>query len=446
MHGSNTRKEKRMSEEVKILSLKAENVKRIEAVEISFNDTGLTTIGGNNGQGKTSALDSIIWALGGDRYKPSNYLHDGADKVNIRLELANGIIVERTGKNGTLKVTGGDGRQSLLDSFYGALTLDLPKFIGATETEKTKLLLAAFPELASKLQSLDVKIAELYDQRTITGRDQLQKQKYADELLWHEDAPDKPLSGAEMTDKLKAALGVNARNDEIRRNAAKYADDVRRKIEEVKSAEDRVGELKKMLADAERSLRQKMLEQQTAESAYKEATAKTESLVDTDTSEIEKEMEQIDIINSKVRDNQNKLMAKEQAQKLGEDYNSLTAEIEELRQKRIDILRESNMPLEGISIDEEGRLTYKGNRWDCMATSEQYRVATALSAAIKPSCKFVLLDRLESLDRIELMKFDLWLKTQGLQGIATRVSEGKECHIIIENGVVAASEKPKYNL
>ena len=52
---------------VKINSLELENVKRIKAVQLEPAANGLTIIGGKNGQGKTSVLDAIAWALGGDR-------------------------------------------------------------------------------------------------------------------------------------------------------------------------------------------------------------------------------------------------------------------------------------------------------------------------------------------------------------------------------------------
>ena len=58
-------------EKVKINQLEIENVKRVKAVKIEPTANGLTVIGGRNSQGKTSVLDSIAWALGGDRYKPS---------------------------------------------------------------------------------------------------------------------------------------------------------------------------------------------------------------------------------------------------------------------------------------------------------------------------------------------------------------------------------------
>lgn len=67
-----------MENSIKINKLEIENVKRIKAVKIEPTKNGLTIVGGNNNQGKTSVLDSIAWALGGDRYKPSNATREGS--------------------------------------------------------------------------------------------------------------------------------------------------------------------------------------------------------------------------------------------------------------------------------------------------------------------------------------------------------------------------------
>lgn len=56
---------------MKINRLEIENVKRVKAVKLEPSQNGLTIIGGNNNQGKTSILDAIAWALGGDKYRPS---------------------------------------------------------------------------------------------------------------------------------------------------------------------------------------------------------------------------------------------------------------------------------------------------------------------------------------------------------------------------------------
>ena len=90
---------------VKINSFEIENVKRIKMLQYEPTANGLTLIGGRNNQGKTSVLDAIAWALGGDRFKPSAAQRDGAlVPPYLRIELSNGIVVERRGKNSDLKV------------------------------------------------------------------------------------------------------------------------------------------------------------------------------------------------------------------------------------------------------------------------------------------------------------------------------------------------------
>lgn len=110
---------------IKITNLELENIKRIKAVQLTPSESGLTVIGGNNGQGKTSVLDGIAWALGGDKFKPSQPQRDGSViPPHLRVTLSNGLIVERKGDRGTLKITdpnGGKGGQQLLNEFIGSL-------------------------------------------------------------------------------------------------------------------------------------------------------------------------------------------------------------------------------------------------------------------------------------------------------------------------------------
>ena len=130
---------------VKIASLEAENVKRIKAVQIEPAATGLTVIGGNNGQGKTSVLDAIAWALGGEKYRPAAAQREGANTPpRLQITLSNGLVVERRGKNSSLTVTDPEGRragQQLLNEFVEQLALDLPRFMAASDKDKADTLL-----------------------------------------------------------------------------------------------------------------------------------------------------------------------------------------------------------------------------------------------------------------------------------------------------------------
>ena len=90
---------------------------------------------------------------------------------------------------------------------------------------------------------------------------------------------------------------------------------------------------------------------------------------------------------------------------------------------------------------KEGELIYKGQEWDNMSGSDRLKVSTAIVRKLNPKCGFVLLDKLEQMDTDTLNDFGRWLESEGLQAIATRVSTGDECSIIIEDGYSKPVEK-----
>jgi hypothetical protein len=427
---------------VKITSFEIENLKRVRAVTLDVSGP-LTVIGGRNGQGKTSVLDAIMWTLGGDRYKPSHAVHQGAEQAYAKVTLDNGITVERKGVNGSLKVTSptGKGGQALLNEFVSTFALDLPKFMQATGVEKAKMLLDSFPGLGKELQRLNEEAKRIYGERLATGQIADRKAKYASELPFVEGVPELPLSGTEMATRIKEAMAVNARNDEIRRNVGKAEQDIKTKEYRLSSVVDRIFSLRAQLEQAETERHAIANEITTAKLALANVKAEIAGLKDVDTSAIEAEMESIDSINAKVRANNEKAKAEQEAAELREQYNASTAALEDVRAARLKLLAGVEMPLDGLSIDEEGELVYRMQRWDCMSGAEQLRVAAAICAAIKPTCGFVLLDRLECMDTQTLSEFGAWLASRDLQAIGTRVGTGAENSIIIEDGVVADADQ-----
>ena len=124
-----------------------------------------------------------------------------------------------------------------------------------------------------------------------------------------------------------------------------------------------------------------------------------------------------------------------EAEELGQQYDELTASINGVREQRLKLLEEADLPLPELSV-ESGELVYKGNKWDNMSGSEQLKVATAIVRKLNPNCGFVLMDKLEQMDQDTLNEFGKWLEQEQLQVIATRVSNGKECSVIIEDGYI----------
>lgn len=207
---------------VKIASVEAENVKRVKAVYLEPRAEGLTVIGGRNGQGKTSLLDAIGWALGGDKLRPSNAAREGAaSALALRVVLDNGIVVERRGKNGSLKVTDPSGRksgQALLSSLVDRLALDLPRFMESSDKDKAETLLSILG-VGDRLAELDAKASSVYNQRHDVGVMERQKRASAEEMQFWPDAPAEEVDAAELIAAQSAILARNGENQRKRNEA-----------------------------------------------------------------------------------------------------------------------------------------------------------------------------------------------------------------------------------
>lgn len=416
---------------VKITAFEAENVKRIKAVQITPQPNGLTVIGGNNNQGKTSVLDAIAWALGGNKYRPETAQRDGAQTPpHLRMRLSNGLIVERKGKNSDLTVTdpsGQRGGQQILDAFVEQLALDLPRFMQAGDREKADTLLKIIG-VGDKLVAADRQIKTLYDRRTAIGQIADQKKKFADEMQSYPDAPAEPISATDLILRQQEILARNGENQRKRDNAYKLQAERNALAQKVNNLREELDRYTQQLIKADEDMT----------IAFKSA----EELQDESTAELETNIRNIEEINRKVRANLDKDKAEEDARQYGEQYAQLTAEIAEARKARLDLLNGAQLPLPGLDV-QEGSLTYQGKHWSDMSGSDQLRVATAIVRQLNPDCGFVLLDKLEQMDMRTLQDFSAWLEQEGLQAIATRVSTGGECQIIIEDGRVVGAPEPE---
>lgn len=414
---------------VKINTLEIENVKRVKAVKLTPSPNGLTVIGGKNNQGKTSVLDSIAWALGGDKFKPSQAQRDGSCiPPFMQVTLSNGLVVERKGKNSSLKVIDPDGNkggQQLLNEFVEQLALDLPRFMQSSSKEKAQTLLKIIG-VGDMLYTLENREQTLYNDRHAIGVIADRKAKFAKEMQEFEGVPREIVSPIELIRKQQEILARNGENQRKRAQRDRYE-------QEYKAAQSAFAQAKQRLEEAQQNVAA--------------ARSAAENLFDESTSELEKNIAEIESLNAKIRSNLDKEKAEEEAREYMRQYDELTAQIEEVRTAKTDLLKNADLPLEGLSVCD-GELTYLGQKWDNMSGSQQLIVSAAIVRRLNPNCGFVLLDKLEQMDTDTLNEFGSWLEEQGLQAIATRVSTGDECSVIIEDGTLGAvsegrQEEPK---
>lgn len=296
---------------MKINRLEIENVKRIKAVKLEPAQNGLTIIGGDNQQGKTSVLDSIAWALGGERYKPSQSTREGSMvPPNLHIVMNNGLVVERKGKNSALKVTDPNGQkagQQLLNEFVEQLALDLPRFMEASGTEKAKVLLQIIG-VGPQLAELEQEERELYQERLYVGRTADQKEKFAKEQPYYPEAPRDLVSPSELIRQQQEILAKNGENQRKRDQAAQLRDSVKRAHEEVTR-------LSELLETAKQKHLQLVKDLDIAETSAKDLT-------DQSTEELEANISNIEEINRKVRANLDKEKAEDDAKEYRTKYDN----------------------------------------------------------------------------------------------------------------------------
>lgn len=415
---------------VKITSFEAENVKRIKAVQLEPSPTGLTVIGGRNNQGKTSVLDAIAWALGGNKLKPSDPHRAGSvADPEIKITLSNGLVVERKGKKSDLKVTDPSGKksgQSLLDSLVGEMALNIPKFMEMNSKDKARAMLQRMG-ISAELAAIDKEREDLATERLVIGRQARAKEEALKTMERYPEVGDELWSASQLIEQQQAILLKNAENARKRTMIQQLEQDFKRLNADIEAQEARLTQMK--------NSRSKLMSD--LEIAKKDAM----DLYDESTEELQKNIAEVDLHNQQVRANQSYKQAEQQAEELRNYHKSINCNVMDLEKKRLALLQGANLPLPGLSVNESAELIYNGQRWDNMSASDQLKVAAAICQEMNPNCGFVLMDKLEQMDQQTMAEFSQWLESRGLQVIATRVSTGDECSIIIEDGSVKGQER-----
>lgn len=468
----------------KITGFTVQDFKRIRLVEIHPTENGLTILGGRNAQGKSSCLDAIAYALGGETFRPSDINnHDAEKNATIRVEI-DGLIVERAGKNAALKITdarGMRGNQTLLNDIVGKFALDLGAFMRAGDLDKAKMLLKMFPDLEQRLAELKKRADEIREARADQNRDIKRLQVHFDEMPHFPEAPADEISIEALTKELQeiseaATSAINQQNlldiekqraAELETKLANNQQAIALKMlqigENEKSKFARLDYLKREYEKAQQEIQEQagkdkaVLDSQVVELQQEQAAIErnitgtkegieslTAKLADNPDysamkADIIQKLQQADETNKQIRANSERRKLYDQIAEMRLTSDRQTADLQAIEADRTALLQNAELPLPELSINADGELLYRGQKWDCMSGSERLKVATAICMKSKPGCGFVLIDGLEAMDPQTLADFGEFLTAQNMQGIGTIVGENAAT-VIIEDGRVQEKE------
>jgi DNA repair ATPase RecN len=426
---------------MKIIRLQSENVKRLRAVDITPTSP-VVVIGGQNGQGKSSVLDSIAMALGGSGEVPDMPVRQGEKGAKIILEL-DGLVIKRTftAAGGTaLVVENKEGArypkpQDMLDRLTGKLTFDPLEFIRlkpAWQAEALKKLVGL------DLTHLEAERKRLYDERTYVNREAASARARADFMPQHAEAPAELVSVTDIVAERDAAKEHNARKFTLEK-AVREADDVmddalkgRQSLaDEILTLEGRLVSLREQVKEydaAVSSIKTRLSAAQEALSAF--------SLIDL--SPINLKLANAETVNQQVRQNQARAAAMAEAQKVDDEADAITAQIAKIDAEKSLKLSATTFPVEGLSFGETG-VTFNSVPFSQASGAEKLRVSLAMAAATNPKLPVMLVRDGSLLDDDGMAIIAAFAEERGLQVWIERVSDKDPGAIIIEDGEIKAT-------
>jgi energy-coupling factor transporter ATP-binding protein EcfA2 len=429
---------------VKILGLSVNNVLAIKAVEI--NPTANTvTLGGRNGAGKSSVLNSIAMALGGSKLVPEQPIHQGADRGSIRLDLGE-YVVERVFTSGgeRLEVKSKEGAkypkpQAMLDKLYASIAFDPLQF--ATEKDAGKQAGMLRQLLGLDFSDLDARKAETAAKRTDVNRDH----KAATVLLaglppHNPEAPAEPVSVSDIAAELTAAQAEIARQEKLRAGARKLDQEAVQACERETAAKRTISELEQRLALA----REELVTCQTAFAAANERSARgaaaIAALVAPNTDAIMTRLQSVESTNKAVEANGKRAATLSKAEALKATSEGLTAQLELIETERATRIASAPFPVEGLGFSESG-VTYQGLPFRQASSAEQLRVSVAVAVAMNPRLRVCLVRDGSLLDDSNLATLhslatehdcQLWIEDARTQDPAAIIIEDGEIKAVAE--------------
>jgi DNA repair exonuclease SbcCD ATPase subunit len=435
---------------MKITQLSAENVKRLTAVHVTPDPDGnLVIVGGNNAAGKSSVLDSIMYALAGTKAIPSQPIRNGARqaKIRIRLDGEKSLTVERVmkAKGGGLVVKA-EGKaaplsspQAVLDSLCGKIAFDPLEFTRLKRRDQAERLRGL---VGLDFTEHDKKRKETFDERTTVNRDAKAAQARLDAAPHYPDAPAEEVSVAELMEQLKRADETNRANDRERTGCEEAEKEVNAWNAGITEAQAAVVEAQRALLVAENELKHQLAGRDKALSEHAKLQERVAKLQNIDTAPIQHKVTASEETNRQVRANRDRLDLEGEVADLQDQAERLTEDIAQFDQQKQAQLEAANWPVPGLGFDEEG-VTYNGLPFDQASQAEALQVSIAIGAALNPVLRVMLIRDGSLLDDESLATIAKLAEERDLQLWIERVGDGEECSVVIQDGRVREEEQEK---
>lgn len=431
---------------MKIVSLQAENIKRIRAVQITPQGN-LVEITGRNGQGKTSILDSIWWAICGAENVQSQPIRKGEKQAKIVLRLKGDgreLVVTRKFKkhdegdtSTELVVENAEGAryskgQSTLNELIGELSFDPLEFERSTPRDQFEQLQQFVPGV--DFAALDLANKQDYERRTGVNRLAREARAAANAITVPEGTPDEPVDVKAIGDAINAAHEHNRAIEQsrtVRANAQTEIDSVRARVAERKKRCD------ELLAEIQRIRDEGVRLEIEADKMQERLDAYPALPEPANLAPLNEQLAKAADVNRQVENARTKARHTSVADKYEAEAKALTEAMEAREKTKRDAVASAQMPVEGLGFGD-GFVLMNGLPFDQASDAERLRVSVAIAMAANPKLRVIRVrdgslldpDALKLLaDMCNANDFQCWIETVA--------GNGKDA-FVIEDGHIKA--------
>ena len=435
---------------MKILSLQAENIKRLIAVNITP-DGNMVEITGRNGAGKTSVLDSIWWALGGTKPHQPEPIRRGEDEARIKLDLGD-VIVRRTFTRLKPRKEGGEERvttkitvendkkaryqspQRMLDDMLDSLSFDPLEFARMepkAQYEEIKRLCGI------NLDGLIAEAQTLFDERTDVNREAKRKRAALDQAGTPPDnAPTEEVDVSALIVELTEIREANeaiGRDREMAQHKEINLNDSRRLLHEAEAVEE----------TAEAALKAAMARHSEAAKTYK-LQEKAFSLLPEprepeSTANVEQRIAAAGNQNAAYRARQEWRKLQLEAEEKEVEADKLTEQIDAKKAAAQKLIEDAKMPVEGLAL-VDGTVTFDGLPLEQASDAEQLRLSCAIAMHGNHDLRVIRVRDGSLLDSDALAVLAEMADTADYQVWIERVDETGTVGFVIEDGMVKGAD------
>lgn len=425
----------------KIIELQVENVMGIKLFHIKP-DGNAIVLGGENEAGKSSVLDSICMLIGGGKLAVPEPLRRGQTRGKIVADLGEVIATRFYEKRPdgstktTLELKSKDGYDAPTPQ---AILNDMGVLFDPLEFSrlKPKEQFVALQNLVGlDFTELDQKRASIYATRTNVNALLKQRQALLVNTVRHEDAPLVEVSAAELMVELQKRREINAKNAGDRAKLTEANREIQVNLSRKQAFVSAVESARRAMEAAEARLAAHEDSMKAFAESTEDIRKHVESLVDENESEVMERIKGAEEVNRKVRANIQYAAIEEEVQSLRKKTESLTDEIKELDSSRTKQLAEAKFPVPGLGFGPEG-ITFNELPFEQASSAVKIRTSVAMGIASKPGGRVMLIREGSLLNMSNLQLVEDMVTAADCQVWIERVSVGKECTVILEDGEIA---------